>query len=66
MLLKHIPHGTVTSKSESNGYAHEITADFPHDTFEIREDGEKYCKGIVFRLSDVAMRTEELINNFAE
>lgn len=26
----------------------------PHATFEIVEDGEKYCRGIVFALADVA------------
>lgn len=28
----------------------------PHETFEIMEDGEVYCRGIVFALSDVAAR----------
>lgn len=27
--------------------------DIPHETFLITEDGEKYCRGIVFRLEDV-------------
>lgn len=27
-------------------------ADFPHATFDIMEDGELYCQGIVFRLED--------------
>ena len=27
--------------------------DIPHKTFDICEDGEKYCKGIVFSLDDV-------------
>jgi len=25
-----------------------ITTDFPHETFDLLEDGELYCKGIVF------------------
>lgn len=27
--------------------------DIPHETFDIMEDGELYCRGIVFRLADV-------------
>jgi len=27
--------------------------DIPHSTFEIMEDGEKFCRGIVFDLKDV-------------
>lgn len=27
--------------------------DIPHATFDIMEDGEKYCRGIVFALADV-------------
>ena len=30
--------------------------DIPHVTFEIREDGELYCRGIVFRLADAAAK----------
>lgn len=28
--------------------------DIPHETFDIMEDGEIYCKGILFRLADCA------------
>jgi len=27
--------------------------DIPHETFDIMEDGELYCRGIVFRIEDV-------------
>lgn len=27
--------------------------DIPHETFMIYDDGEKYCRGIVFKLEDV-------------
>ena len=27
--------------------------DIPHETFMIYEDGEKYCRGIVFRIEEV-------------
>ena len=29
--------------------------DIPHSTFEIMEDGEVYCRGIVFSLSDLGV-----------
>lgn len=33
------------------GYAWTYKTNIPHETFEIFEDGEKYCRGIVFELS---------------
>lgn len=38
----------------SEGYAWTYETDIPHETFDIMDDGEKYCRGIVFMLSDVA------------
>lgn len=35
------------------GYSWTYKTDIPHETFEIVEDGEPYCRGIVFALSDV-------------
>lgn len=35
------------------GYSWVINADVPHETFEIVEDGEPYCRGIVFALADL-------------
>lgn len=37
-----------------NGYSWFVTAPFAHKTFSVNEDGEPYCRGIVFSLSDVA------------
>lgn len=34
-------------------YAWTFKTDIPHETFEIVEDGEPYCRGIVFALADV-------------
>jgi hypothetical protein len=31
----------------------------PHETFDIMEDGDLYCRGIVFRLVDATARTEQ-------
>ena len=36
-----------------------ITTDIPHATFDIYDDGELYCRGIVLELSDI----ENYLNN---
>ena len=38
---------------ESTPYAWHYKTSIPHATFEVLEDGEKYCLGIVFALADV-------------
>ena len=35
------------------GYSWIIKTGIPHETFEIVEDGEPYCRGIVFALADL-------------
>lgn len=35
------------------GYSWTYRTTIPHETFEIVEDGEPYCRGIVFRLADI-------------
>lgn len=40
-----------------SGYSWMYSTDIPHATFEIVEDGEPYCRGIVFSLSDAAPRS---------
>lgn len=35
------------------GYSWQYETQIPHETFEIVEDGESYCRGIVFALADV-------------
>lgn len=37
------------------GYSFQYETDIPHATFEVMEDGDKYCRGIVFRLSDCSL-----------
>lgn len=32
-----------------DGYSWIYKTDIPHETFEIMDDGEKYCRGMVFR-----------------
>jgi agmatine/peptidylarginine deiminase len=38
---------------DKDGYSWVFETTIPHSTFDVLEDGEKYCKGIVFYLSDV-------------
>lgn len=37
------------------GYSWTYKTDIPHVTFEIVEDGEPYCRGIIFDLKDALM-----------
>lgn len=39
--------------AKEDGYSWTYQTDIPHATFEIVEDGEPYCRGIVFALADV-------------
>ncbi len=41
---------------EGSGYSWTFKTDIPHETFEIVEDGEKYCRGIVFALADAGQQ----------
>ena len=36
----------------NDGYSWTYETDIPHATFDIMEDGEKYCRGIVFDIKD--------------
>ncbi len=36
-----------------DGYSWTYNTDITHSVFDIMEDGEKYCRGIVFHLSDL-------------
>ena len=40
--------------AEESNYTWIYKTDIPHETFEIVEDGEPYCRGIVFALADLA------------
>lgn len=39
-----------------DGYSWTFKTDVPHSTFEIVEDGDRYCRGIVIHVSDLAAR----------
>lgn len=38
---------------DTDGWSWQYKTSIPHATFEIMEDGEKYCRGIVFSLADL-------------
>jgi len=42
-----------------NGYSWSYETDIPHATFDVMEDGSKYCRGIVFLLADLKAAVEE-------
>jgi len=49
---------TIDALWDQDGIAWTYKTDIPHVTFDIMEDGEVFCRGIVFRLSD-AKRVKE-------
>lgn len=38
-----------------DGYSWTYDTDIPHECFDVYKDGEKYCRGIVFSISDVRL-----------
>jgi len=46
---------TIEAIYYKDGIEWTYKTDIPHETFEVMEDGRVYCRGIVFRLNDVAL-----------
>lgn len=45
---------SITSEWDSNAVpSWQYYTDIPHETFDIMEDGEVYCRGIVFSMDDI-------------
>lgn len=44
---------SIDALFDDGGYTFIYQTSIPHKTFEVVEDGEKYCRGIVFNLADV-------------
>jgi len=40
--------------AKEGDYTWTYKTDIPHETFEIVEDGEPYCRGIVFNIGDIS------------
>lgn len=49
---------TIEAKwgSQAGAYSWIYETDIPHTTFDILDEGDKYCRGIVFALADVGMK----------
>lgn len=43
----------VIADWDTQGYSWVIETDIPHATFEIMDDGEKYCRGVVIAIADI-------------
>lgn len=49
-----LPHAKyIESVWDSEGYSWIYKTAIPHETFEILEEGRKYCRGIVFLMEDL-------------
>jgi hypothetical protein len=46
---------SITAVWAEEGYSWTYRTDIPHATFVIWEDGDRYCRGIVFALADLAV-----------
>lgn len=54
LLNRHLSQcKTINAVWGEEGYSWTYKTDIPHETFEILEDGEKYCRGIVFEMSEL-------------
>lgn len=51
---------------DRDGYSWTYQTDIPHATFELLEDGEKYCRGIVIDLADLTEQTQPSTTDAAE
>lgn len=43
----------ITTHWNRDGYSWTYETDIPHATFEIMDEGDKYCRGIVFSIGDL-------------
>lgn len=44
-----------------DGYSWAYDTDIPHECFDVYKDGEKYCRGIVFSISDVRLPAADVV-----
>lgn len=51
----------IDCKWGHEGYAWFIEADFPHATFDIMEDGEKFSRGIVYSVNDLPIAQDGVL-----
>lgn len=53
-MMKNVLYYIKPQWCETKEYCWTYDTNIPHATFDVMEDGDKYCKGIVFKLSDLA------------
>lgn len=52
--FKRKPHAKrIYANWETDGYSWTYEFEIPHATFEIFEDGDRYCRGIIFSVEDL-------------
>ncbi len=49
---------TIEAVWDEEGYSWIYKTEIPHSTFDVTEEDEKYCRGIVFALADVKEKAE--------
>ena len=52
-IEKRLQAKSIAAVWDCGGYSWMYTTEIPHETFEVLEEGEKYCRGIVFSMEDV-------------
>jgi hypothetical protein len=52
-MMKDVLYYIKPQWCETKEYCWTYDTNIPHVTFDVMEDGDKYCKGIVFKLSDL-------------
>lgn len=53
-LLKAVPVA-VKAEWDCNGYSWFLSTTLPHATFDVMEDGERYCRGLVLSVADLPL-----------
>lgn len=52
-IEKRLQAKSIAAVWDCGGYSWIYTTEIPHETFEIFEEGQKYCKGIVFSVDKI-------------
>ena len=52
-IEKRLQAKSIAAVWDCDGYSWVYTTEIPHETFEILEQGQKYCRGIVFLMENV-------------
>lgn len=58
-INEHPDFALIVARWDCDGYSWVYETDIPHESFDILEDGEPYCKGIVFDIEDMPKSYEQ-------